>query len=353
MACCSKCQEIDPHYEDERRDPSSELSQEIDAFNDVVAEKSRINLDIDSLPRQKTLSSAIDAQSLVQLREKGGLAYRAHLELLQGDGAGTWLHAIPSPNLGNKLDPQHCSIALRRRLRVPIFNEEFFCPLCDETMDVFGDHALTCGCGGDRTKRHNLLRNCCARLAAGAQMQPEIEKVGLLERRPDEERLEGESSQDARRPADIFLPRWHLGGSAALDFAVTSGLRGDCLADSARDGSSVLKSYEDRKRGFLDTAEKCRQAGILFVPMIIEAHSGAWGASAKKVLRELGRCTAMANGSDSRVEADRGLQALAVSLQRENARAVLRRTCPGFAASSSSPAAAAAAAAAADAASSV
>ena len=36
------------------------------------------------------------------------------------------------------------SLMLKRRLRYPIFETPFHCTQCDETMDIYGDHALVC-----------------------------------------------------------------------------------------------------------------------------------------------------------------------------------------------------------------
>ena len=50
-------------------------------------------------------------------------------------------------------------LVLKRRLRFPIFEFPFHCTQCDETMDVYGDHALVLSAAGDRISRHNLLKN--------------------------------------------------------------------------------------------------------------------------------------------------------------------------------------------------
>ena len=155
---------------------------------------------------------------------------------------------MPSRQFDMDLRASTMSIALQRRLRIPIFESEFFCPMCDEAMDIYGDHALVCPCGGDRTKRHNLLRNRCARFCHAAGLRPEVEKPGLLKERVDDERLEDELLQDGRRPADVFLPSWDLGGAAAFDFAVTSGLRNDILRASAVSGGTAVSTYEDKKK---------------------------------------------------------------------------------------------------------
>ena len=57
-------------------------------------------------------------------------------------------------------------------------------PLCDGVLDRFGDHALVCSCGGDRTRRHNLLRNMAYYAASASNLNPELEKPGLLAQRP-------------------------------------------------------------------------------------------------------------------------------------------------------------------------
>ena len=131
---------------------------------------------------------------------------------------------------------------------------------------------------------------------------------------------------EARRPADIYVPRWDLGGAAALDFAVTSGLRTDLLEQTATDGSSCLKSYESIKKSFLDTATHCASEGISFIPMVVEAHSGAWGPSATKVWMKLGKAISLISGESIDVEALRARQNLGLTLHRETARAILCRS---------------------------
>ena len=193
--------------------------------------------------QQRVLSSAVDAGTLNILTDplQTNLSFRAHMSLLKLDGAGTWLHTIPSEALGTKVAPNLYIPMLQRRLRMPIFQELYFCSLCDGVMDVWGDHTLTCACGGDRTKRHNLVRNVGVRLATAAGWRPEPEKPGLLRPRPTQasrsedgsESREGGRGPEARRPADIFVPCWDLGSSTALNFAVTSSLRKDLLEQTA------------------------------------------------------------------------------------------------------------------------
>ena len=188
-SCCVKlCQELDPQHTWEGQDPSSAVHHAAQCINEVSGSET---IGLNPVPKdlkQRVLSSEIDAGALRQLTDpqSTSLSFRAHMSLLGLEGAGTWLHAIPSEVLGTKIAPQLYVPMLQCRPRIPFFEEPFFCPLCDGVMDVWGDHALTCACGGDRTKRHNLVRNTFARLAASAGWQPELEKPGLLHPRPSQ-----------------------------------------------------------------------------------------------------------------------------------------------------------------------
>ena len=134
------------------------------------------------------------------------------------------------------------------------------------------------------------------------------------------------TSENFRRPADVYLPRWRRGAPAALDFAVTSGLRSDIVSRSALDGSASTKAYENFKRSHLNTEQACQEEGISFIPMICEADGGGWGPAAHKVWSELAKNKALASGEQDSTIVSRLLQSLGLILHRENARAVLRRS---------------------------
>ena len=94
----------------------------------------------------------------------------------------------------------------------------------------------------------------------------------------------------------------------------------------AADGSSYLKSYEQIKNSYLDTATHCSSEGITFLPMIVEAHSGAWGPIPTKVWLKLGKAISLISGESTAVEILRARQNLGLILHRETARAILRRS---------------------------
>ena len=131
-----------------------------------------------------------------------------------------------------------------------------------------------------------------------------------------------------RRPADIFLPRGLGGvkpGAAAVDFAVTSGLRHDKLRIAISEPHRIVGDYAEAKRAFLNTDAKCAEQDIVFVPVVFEAHSGGWGDGARKLVGHFSHLQA-ARGC----YADEGIyrrtaERISVTLAGFNAKAVLRR----------------------------
>ena len=196
-------------------------------------------------------------------------------------------------------------------------------------MDVYGDHALTCSCGGDRTIRHNHIRNNAFHFCLGAGLNPELEKPGLLQPRPLQGALPEDGvrrdNPDARRPADAYLPRWHRGVPAALDFAVTSGLRPSNISAALHDPKAVTRNYEDFKNSYLNTRSLCSEEGIDFVPIIIEAVGGSWGPTATKVFYNLAKAKSSITGESKNTILNQLRQTLGTTLHKANARSILRR----------------------------
>ena len=112
--------------------------------------------------KQKMLSGMVDAAVLQQLLREAGDDpwFHAHVSLIALAGAGAWLTAPPAQD-GREMDATLFRVALKRRLRCPMAEEDSFYPCCGQCSDRWGDHALVCACNGDRTVRHNAVRNIC------------------------------------------------------------------------------------------------------------------------------------------------------------------------------------------------
>ena len=250
---------------------------------------------------------------------------KAHLQLLSLPGANEWLHAPPNDEEGLKMDPELFKLAIARRLRVPILHEHTSCSLCGSALDVYMDHALVCGCGGDRTLRHNAVRNTVYEDARNVGIRCTKEKSGLLPPRPGHESLQGERSTNGRRPADIWFPDWRNGKAGAVDFAVTSGLLADMLQSVISDPTVVCARYDDFKRGYLDTETQCAARNLDFLPFVMEAHSGGVGKSARRICSHIAKIGSARESEDIFETTSTMFRRITISLHRENARAVLRR----------------------------
>ena len=65
--------------------------------------------------------------------------------------------------------------------------------------------------------------------------------------------------------------------------------------------------YEHTKNSFLETAKHCASEGISFIPMVVEAHSGAWGPMANKVWLKIGKAISVLSGESTALEALRAI----------------------------------------------
>ena len=72
-------------------------------------------------------------------------------------------------------------------------------PVCQAVADPFGDHQVGCGENGDRSHRHNSLRDALYSAAQSEALAPKIEVLSLI-------------PGSCSRPADVF----HTGGGVSL-----------------------------------------------------------------------------------------------------------------------------------------
>ena len=156
--------------------------------------------------------------------------------------------------------------------------------------------ARCCPCGGDGVKRHNRLR---AVVAARAQA------AGLMVWGWRSRSLaccvwdaEEDGADVGRGTGDVCLH-----GPAALDLAVTSGLRAGATSAAA------VEAYEAHKCTHLHTDQHCTSEGLQFVPLVAEACSEGWGPTAAATWRVPGA----RSGDSPSVETDRLLQCLSVA----------------------------------------
>ena len=102
-------------------------------------------------------------------------------------------------------------------------------------------------------------------------------------------------------------------------------MRAGELRAVALDGSQPALAYEARKCSHRATEAQCRAVGLAFIPVVAEACGGGWAPAAVAAFRGLAARLAAVGGGTAEEAQSRLLQRLGVLLQRENARATLRR----------------------------
>src|SRR5947207_15941495 len=88
--------------------------------------------------------------------------------------------------------PQVFRTCVSRLLGLPVLPKPERCALCEQSIDIFGDHALCCKKVRDVIVRHNRVRNWVFKLADQGMLSPEIEKKVL-----------GPTDSSRRRPGDV------------------------------------------------------------------------------------------------------------------------------------------------------
>ena len=113
---------------------------------------------------------------------------------------------VPSESLGLHMDPPVFQVAVKWWLGLDT-SEGSLCALCpDSALDHLGHHAVTCKYGGDVVTRHNMIRDILVETCRRAHIGVKVEVGSNLSR-----------DHTKTRPADILLPNWFLGRTAALE----------------------------------------------------------------------------------------------------------------------------------------
>ena len=221
--------------------------------------------------------------------------------------AGAFITAVPSNEDGNDtlLKPRVFRTAVLYRLGLPVLNQPKPCPLCMQTINVYGDHATCCAKKGDLVIRHNAIRNLVNAIACDGVLNPQMEKKGIL----------GPTS--GRRPGDVSIPDWS-GSPLAIDVAVTSPI----IKASVRVNSPCEEYAANQKHRKYDASFE--GSNYSFCAMVFETF-GAVNQEGEEVLRQLFRYAAKHLGREFSSYCVRAWARLSCTLQRSVAQAILNR----------------------------
>ena len=181
---------------------------------------------------------------------------------------------------------------------------------CRVLSDRHGDHAISCGIGGERIARHNHCREALIQTAQQAGLGPIREPEGLLPGSDD-------------RPADLLIPHWSGGRDTALDFTVVNPLQAALVGRAAQEGGSAVEHATMGKLRKYE--ERCAMEGIAFVPLAVDT-LGGWHPTALSSITKLGRQLARNVGREDQEVVRHLRQRLAVLLVRDNVAMICART---------------------------
>ena len=164
---------------------------------------------------------------------------------------------------------------------MPLHNDPYGCPECHSPADIFGDHQVGCSGNGDRVAWHNAIRDVVFLAAQSAALAPSKETPNLL-------------AGSAERPADVLLPNWCQGKSAALDIHVISPLQSATVAEAAYNQGYALDVGVRRK--LTSNLSTCRSAGVECIPMVAETLGGL-ASDCISTIRAIGSAVQARSGS--------------------------------------------------------
>ena len=198
-------------------------------------------------------------------------------ELHASSHAGLWLANTSAPDPVAICSSQW-QVLFRFRLGLPLSTSAMPCNGCGNTMDISGDHALSCHKTGIYA-RHNALRDQMAAALGdlGLGVKTEVTVPQFLPT-PDAD----------RRPADI-----HVTGldatPTAVDISIVHPLAPSNDLPAAEPGRAA-KLAEAKKLS--QSSSICSAAGWTFVPFVLET-TGAAGAFATSFVKKLAKRKAL------------------------------------------------------------
>ena len=120
-------------------------------------------------------------------------------------------------------------------------------------------------------------------------------------------------------PADILLPNWFLGRTAALDVSITSPLNPVNLLEAGVSATAAAQATESRKHH-----AKCSDLGWVCVPMVVETY-GAWGKEATAIISSVASRLSTSMCRPKSIVFNEIYGRLNLHLVRANATAILSR----------------------------
>jgi hypothetical protein len=143
------------------------------------------------------------------LHSSPNIEERARLLAVSSQSASDWLHAIPIPSLGLKLDPMSLKISCGLRLGSTLCHP-YQC-ICGANVESNGRHGLACNLQMGRRSRHGQVNDLVKRALVQAKIPAILEPSNL-------------SRKDGNKPDGLTLTTWKAGKCLIWDFTCADTL---------------------------------------------------------------------------------------------------------------------------------
>ena len=318
-ATWDRCEAIWPGFSGLLRDPVREAERVI---NESLNSEDAVPILPcgDGVPSQKSISDKGAAARALGLLQPAPPLEKARLIAYSAPMVGRWLSAKPSPNADMHMSGQEVSICTSLQLGIAVMNGGHLCRFCNSVTDSYGIHCGSCMAGGDVTLRHNKVRNLMYKYCCRGQMNPELEKAGILE--------EPGVFVDMARPADIFIPDFGEAGSSirvALDVKVINALGNNHYLETLDGPMVAAENYRETASLRDDVRARCAARGVRYEPLVFTTQGGC-DKRTEALLSQIADVVARSECRESGAVKAEMLQAISMSIMKSVAKSIIRRS---------------------------
>ena len=226
---------------------------------------------------------------------------KARLLAVSSRSSSDWLHAIPIPSLGLKLDPFTLRISCALRLGSTLCHPHKC--TCGEEVESNGHHGLSCISQYlGRKSRHDEINDLIKRALVQAKIPALKEPPGL-------------SRKDEKRPDGLTLTSWKEGKCLIWDVTVADTVCKSYVIQCSKNPGWAAQQKETKKIShYKDLAND-----YCFAPIAVESF-GSWGSESLKLVKTIGRKIMEVTGEKRSTFFL--LQRISMAIQRGNATCV-------------------------------
>ena len=240
-------------------------------------------------------------QRFQEILHTASIEEKARLLAVSSPSSSDWLHAVPIPSLGLKLDPMSLKIACGLRLGSTLCHP-YKCK-CGVTVEANGRHGLSCNRQTGRHSRHTQINDIVKRALVQAKIPATTEPAGL-------------SRSDGKRPDGLTLSTWKEGKCLIWDATVADTLCQSYILQCSKNPGAAAEIREiEKTKKYQELANDYH-----FIPIGLETY-GSWGPEGLKLIKTIGKKLKEETGE--RRSTFYLFQNISIAIQRGNASCVL------------------------------